>query len=85
MVYAQLILENAAIYEVEDDLLDQIFDFMVRDLSKHALNLHNKPSSTPEQMALCMKMVRKPAVDPGRFEKVWEEVHALKDAYEMNP
>ena len=85
VVYAQLVLENAAIYEVEDTLLDQIFDFMVRDLSRHALNLHSKPSSTPEQMALCMKMVRKPAVDPERFGKVWAEVHGLKDAYEMNP
>ena len=85
MVYAQLVLENAAIYEQDDDLLDQIFDFMVRDLSRHALNLYSKPSSTAEQMDLCMKMVRKPAVDPERFGKVWEEVHALKDAYEMNP
>jgi hypothetical protein len=30
-------------------------------------------------------MVRKPAVDPERFTKVWEEVYSLKDAYEMNP
>ena len=85
VVYAQLVLENAAIYGVEDALLDQVFDFMVRDLSRHALTLHSKPSSTPDQMALCMKMVRKPAVDPARFTKVWEEVYSLKDAYEMNP
>ncbi len=37
VVYGQLILENAAIYAVDDDLLDQIFDFMVRDFSRHAL------------------------------------------------
>jgi hypothetical protein len=30
-------------------------------------------------------MIRKPAADAARFGRVWEEVHALKDAYEMNP
>ena len=39
VVYAQLILENSRIYGIEDDLLDQIFEFMVRDLSKYALEL----------------------------------------------
>src|SRR3990170_3322285 len=85
VVYAQLVLENAFIYAVEDALLDQVFDFMVRDLSRHALTLYSKPSSTPGQMELCMKIVRKPAVNPGRFERVWGEVYALKDVYEMNP
>ena len=46
VVYGQLILENAKIYEVETELLDQIFDFMVRDFSKFALQMYSKPSST---------------------------------------
>jgi acyl-CoA dehydrogenase len=46
VVYGQLILENANIYGVSDDLVDQIFDFMVRDFSRHALNLYSKPSRT---------------------------------------
>jgi len=85
VVYGQLILENARIYAVGDDLLDQIFDFMVRDFSKHALNIYSKPISKPQQMDYCLRMVRKPAVDAARFGRVWSEVHALKDAYEMNP
>jgi acyl-CoA dehydrogenase len=85
IVYAQLILENAAACAVSGDLLDQIFDFMVRDLSKHALNIYGKPSSTPQQMDYCMKMLRKPAVDAARFGRVWEEVYGLKEAYDMNP
>jgi len=85
VVYGQLILENAKIYAVGDDLLDQIADFMVRDFSKHALNIYNKPSSTPQQMDYCLHMMRKPAVDASRFGRVWDEVYALKDAYEMNP
>ena len=86
VVYAQLILENAAMYAIGDDLLDQIFDSFVRDFSRHALVLHSKPSSTPQQMDLCLRMLRKPTADPDRFERVWkEQVYPLKDAYEMKP
>jgi acyl-CoA dehydrogenase len=71
---------------VDKDLLDQIFDFMVRDFSKYALQLYHKPSSTEKQMELCMKMIRKPAVDEARYERVLNNhVYALKDTYEMNP
>jgi len=85
VVYGQLILENARIYDVEDDLIDQIFDFMVRDFSKSAVELHGKPSSTPEQMEYCMRLIRKPLVDEARYKNVWEnQVLALKDMYEMN-
>jgi acyl-CoA dehydrogenase len=85
VVYAQLILENARLYsaDVDDDLLDQIFDCLVRDFSSHALQLYSKPSSTPRQMELCLRMLRKPAVDAGRFNRVWEQVHALKEAYQL--
>ena len=58
---------------------------MVRDFSKHALNIYSKPSSTPQQMDYCLRMMRKSAVDAARFGRVWDEVHALRDAYEMNP
>ncbi|HET6488442.1 MAG TPA: acyl-CoA dehydrogenase [Syntrophales bacterium] len=86
VVYGQLVLENARIYNVDRDLLDQIFDFMVRDFSKYALQLYHKPSSTQMQMELCMKMIRKPAVDEARYERVLKNhVYALKDVYEMNP
>ena len=84
-VYAQLILENTRIYEVDvgDDLLEHIFDCLVRDFSKHALQLYSKPSSSKRQMELCLRMLRKPVFDAGRFGRVWEQVHALRDAYEL--
>ncbi len=86
VVYGQLILENARIYKIDEALIDQIFDFMVRDFSKFALQLYSKPSSTTAQMDYCQKMIRKPAVDEGRYQQVWREhVYALKDLYEMNP
>lgn len=56
----ELILENAKIYNVDKDLLDQIFDFMVRSFSKYALQIYHKPSSTEKQMELCMKMIASP-------------------------
>ena len=85
IVYGQLILENAKIYDVSDELIDQIFDFMVREFSRHALNLYSKPSSSETQMAACQKMIRKPVLDEDRYASVWQEVYDLKNEYEMNP
>ncbi len=86
VAYGQLIIENASIYKVEDAFLDQIFDFMIRDFSKFALQLYSKTSSTDVQMAVCLKMIKKPVVNPERFERIWSEyVEPLNNAYEMNP
>jgi acyl-CoA dehydrogenase len=84
VVYAQLILENARIYGVEPTLVDQIFDFLVRDFAEFALQLHSKANSTPEQMRFCLQMIKKPAQDARRYDAVWECVLALDGAYEMN-
>jgi acyl-CoA dehydrogenase len=86
VLYGQLILENVKHYGVDNDTLDQILDCLVRDLSKFALQLYSKPSSTPAQMDFCLKMIRKPIVDSARYDRVWRNsVDALKGAYEMNP
>ncbi|MDH3381364.1 MAG: acyl-CoA dehydrogenase [Flavobacteriaceae bacterium] len=83
--YAQLLLENAKIYGIDELILDQIFDFIVRDFSKFALELHNKPSSTDKQMEYCRKLIRKPNVDHIRYETVWKKyVFALNGTYKMN-
>ncbi|MBN2045835.1 MAG: acyl-CoA dehydrogenase [Anaerolineales bacterium] len=85
IVYGQLILENAEILDISPEVANQIFDIMVRDFSKYALELHNKPSSSPKQMDFCMKMLRKPVTDQNQYAHVWEEyVHALNGEYEMN-
>jgi acyl-CoA dehydrogenase len=84
VAYGQLILENAEIYGVYDELVDQIFDFMVRDFSKYALELYQKPNSTDVQMGLCMKMIMKPAFDEARFNKVLAEAYSLRDQYCWN-
>jgi len=86
VVYGQLILEKFKMDELDIDLLDQIFDFMVRDFSKYALILYSKTSSTSIQKYLCKRMLRKPVVDQKRFDRVLDKyVYAQTDAYEMNP
>jgi acyl-CoA dehydrogenase len=49
------------------------------------VELHGKAASTPAQMELALKMIRKPAQDPDRQARVWSRVLALKDGYEMSP
>lgn len=84
VVYGQLILENARIYQIETELLDQIFDFMVRDFSKFALQMYSKPSSTEGQMAQCLKMIKKPVTDDVRYARVWSEhVSKMQGQYKM--
>jgi acyl-CoA dehydrogenase len=86
VAYGQLIIENAKIYKVEDEFIDQIFDFMVRDFSRFALQLYSKTSSTNAQMAICMRMIKKPVLNPARFNHVWETyVQPLNNAYAMRP
>jgi len=85
IVYGQLILEEGRLEKLEANLIDQIFDVMVRDFSKFAVELYGKQCSTPKQMEYCLKMIKKPAVDKTRYENIWVNyVHALKDTYIMN-
>jgi len=85
VVYAQLILENRDGYAIGDDLLDQIFEFMVQDLSGHALTLMSQSTSNDVQITACREMMRKPDHDAARYERVWnDEVKVLDGAYVMN-
>ena len=86
VVYAQLLLENAEIYAVDQPLVNQIFDVLVRDFSRFAVQLHGKPSTSTAQAEHCLRMIRRPVVDEARTAQVWDEhVYALRDAYAMNP
>jgi acyl-CoA dehydrogenase len=83
VVYGQLILEQANLVELNRELIDQIFDFQIRDFSAHAIALHGKPSSTSAQQKWALSSVRKPVTDVHRFDRVWEQVKAYDGAYEM--
>ncbi len=83
VIYGHLILECAD--EISSELLDQIFDFQIRDFSGYALALYGKPSSTEAQQAWALGSMRKPTVDQTRFDTVFSEVVSYDGAYEMNP
>ena len=85
VAYGQLIIENAKIYNVDDDILDMIFDVLVRDFSKYAVQLYQKKSNTAKQLEYCIKMIKNPVADIEKFKRVWEKyVYSLKGEYKMN-
>ena len=81
--YAQLILEQASADGTPSEIVDSIFDTLVRDFSVYAIDLHGKASSTDEQQAWALDVVRKPVGDEARDDLVYAEVRALAGAYEM--
>ena len=84
MAYGQLIIESRAFFPVEDDLLEEIFDFMVRDFSKYALNIYSKPSNSDDQRSRCLEMIKHPVTNEERFTRIWEKhVYALKGTYKL--
>ncbi|MFD5949329.1 acyl-CoA dehydrogenase family protein [Streptomyces collinus] len=85
VVHGQLVLEQAALAGVEEDVLDELFAVLVRDFSAHAVELHGKDSATEEQQLWALGAVRRPVVDETRSERVWQRVEALSGAYEMMP
>ena len=82
-MYGQLILEQAEATGLDGDLLDEIFDILVRDFSSSATELHGKAAATDAQAAWALAQLRRPVQDPARAARVWAQVEALSGAYEM--
>ena len=80
-VYGQLILENAEIHGESNDLIEQIFECLIRDFSLFATKLYSKPMTNEKQMEYGFKMIKKPVQDKERFERVLEKVYAHKGTY----
>ncbi|WP_086844369.1 acyl-CoA dehydrogenase [Amycolatopsis kentuckyensis] len=85
IVYGQLVLEQARITGLDDEVVDQVFAVLVQDFSVAAVDLHGKASSTGAQQAIALAALRKPVVDAARFENVWARVRALSGVYAMHP
>ncbi|SCL71682.1 Acyl-CoA dehydrogenase [Micromonospora citrea] len=85
VVYGHLILEQAALTGLDRDVLDEIFDVLVRDFSGYATELHGKAAATEAQAAWALAHVRRPVPDAERTARVWARVAALSGAYEMRP
>jgi acyl-CoA dehydrogenase len=85
VVYGGLVLEQVQIDGLGADLVDQIFDVLVRDFTAAAIELHGKSSSTEAQQQWALSQARKPVADDHRSARVWDSVRALAGAYEMAP
>ena len=85
VVHGQLVLEQAGLTGLDEDVLDELFAVLVRDFSAHAVELHGKDSATEQQQVWALGSVRRPVVDTARTERVWQQVEALSGAYEMAP
>jgi acyl-CoA dehydrogenase len=81
--YGQLILEQTQLDDTPPDVVDLVFETLVRDFSTTAIELHGKASSTEAQQHWALKSVRKPVIDEDRGDRIYAEVRALADAYVM--
>lgn len=83
--YGQLILEQARLTDTAADVVDMVFEALVRDFTATAIELHGKASSTEAQQQWALAAVRKPVIDAARDARIYAEIRALADAYAMAP
>jgi acyl-CoA dehydrogenase len=86
VVYGQLILEQAKLDNIDHDIINQIFDFMVRDFSRFALQIYSMHNAKDEQRAFCKDiMLIKSEGDDAQYNRVWSKyVFSLNGEYAMN-
>ncbi len=86
VVYGQLILEQAELAALDPGVLNQIFDFMVRDFSRFALQIYALHATREDQRGYCRDiMLIKPQEDDAEYTRVWDDfVLPLNGEYVMN-
>jgi acyl-CoA dehydrogenase len=100
IVYAQLILESAAmgiddgdtrpdsvsdLSDLTEAHLDRILAVFVRDMADQAVALHGQASATDAQSSAALAIVRKPRIEAGADETFVSEVLSYSGTYEMKP
>ncbi|MFI5625363.1 acyl-CoA dehydrogenase family protein [Nocardioides sp. NPDC051685] len=85
VAYGDLILQQATIWGIDDDLVESIFEVLVGDISAHAVTLTRKPSLTGAQAKAATAIQRRPAFDAERTARVWADARATAGTYVMNP
>lgn len=98
IVYAQLILESAALAldrgetrpgsvsdlsDLTEAHIDRMVAVFVNDMSGYAVELHGQASATDEQSKAAMVIVRKPVIHPDAENAFVSEVLSYSGAYEM--
>jgi len=86
IVYGQLILEQAEIENLDKDVINQMFDFMVRDFAAFALPIYGMPQTTEAQRSFCKEILLTKVVgDDAQYNRVWEKyVYPLNGEYDIN-
>jgi acyl-CoA dehydrogenase len=86
VVYGQLILEQAGLQKLDEDIINQIFDFMVRDFAVFALQIYGMDATREEQRGFCKEIMLTRAVgDEAQVKRLWEKyVFALNGEYQMS-
>jgi len=86
VIYSQLILEQARFDGLDSDILNQIFDFMVRDFAQFAMEIYGNHSSRDAQRDCFARIMLINAVpDHEQYGRVWERyVSILSGEYAMS-
>jgi acyl-CoA dehydrogenase len=84
VVYAQLVLENARLYAVDTDLIEQIFTFLIADFSASALKMIVGQDNSSAQEEIFRQMLKKPVKDDQGWQRLWQIVYDHRDAYIIN-
>ncbi len=99
IVYAQLILESAALAlddgqtragsvsdlsDLTEAHIDRIFAVFVNDMDARAVELHGQASASEAQSSGALALLRKPVIDPQAEDKFVDEVLSYSGTYEMN-
>jgi alkylation response protein AidB-like acyl-CoA dehydrogenase len=98
IVYAQLILESAALAldhgqtrpgsvsdlsDLTEAHIDRMVAVFVNDMSGYAVELHGQASTTDEQSKAALAVVRKPVIDPAAEDAFVGEVLSYSGTYAM--
>ena len=86
VVYGQLILEQTELDRIDPDVINQIFDFMVRDFARFALQIYGMHGTRDEQRVFCKEIMLIRAVPAAeQSQRIWETcVLSLNGEYQMN-
>ena len=66
-------------------MLDQLFEVLVTDFSRHATTLHCKTTATAAQKKLALDLIAEPVGDAARLARMVRTVRDLAGRYEMAP
>ena len=86
VVYGQLILEQAGFDNIDPEVLNQVFDFMVRDFARFAHQIYGIHTTRDDQREYFAKiMMIRSARDDAQYDRIWNKyVISLKGEYAMN-